>query len=127
MKNVPCHIEFISSDIEKTTRFYAKLFGWEVVNNEIPDYFLLRFAAEYPVGGAIRVHAGRANTSHDHEKANPLLYIRVEAIERVLVKIKAYEGKILTETVTVPGRGCYAHFADGDGNILGLWQENSSE
>lgn len=118
MHNVPCHIEFVTDDLDKAADFYTKLFGWKVIDSGVPGYRLVKFADDFPVGGAILER--KVEKQRD---SWPLLYIRTEDIDKSLQEALALNVEITVEKIVIPNRGMYAVFVDIFGNTLAFWQE----
>lgn len=116
--NVPCHIEFNTTDFNKFEEFY-KIFGWKVINNSMKNYRLLKFRDNFPVGGAILL----VDKIQDRCKSNPLIYIRVDNIDKVLSDLVNQGAEIQQEKISIPQIGEWATFYDIDNNLIGLWKE----
>jgi predicted enzyme related to lactoylglutathione lyase len=56
----------------------------------------------------------------------PIITVDVEDIEASLGQIESAGGSVVKGKDAVPGMGYYAYFKDTEGNILGLWQTDSS-
>lgn len=121
MNNTPCHIELISRNLERSTRFYQSLFGWVIIDSGIDNYRLIKFAQDFPVGGAII----KSNEKLICEKQWPLVYIRVDSLEETLMKAQDLGANIITEIRNIPNRGDWAVFADPYGNQIALWKEDT--
>lgn len=109
------HIEFASSDPRASSKFFADVFGWNIVHNEEFDYTM--FDAPPGPGGAFpRV---------DGETYNPgdvLVFIGTDDIEGTLARIEAAGGKTIAPKMEVPSMGWFAIFSDPTGNRLALWK-----
>jgi len=107
-----CHIEWSSTDLERTRRFLSGLFHWKI------DFWsadCLLFRPPVGVGGAIqRVDAV-------HPGASPLVYVEVEAIAPYLKRAVELGGKVAQPEVEVPHTGWMAQVLDPDGNLVGLF------
>jgi predicted enzyme related to lactoylglutathione lyase len=110
------HIEWSSTDLERTKTFLAGLFEWEF-QNWGPEYITFR-PKEGPGGGLMKVDRVKAGSS-------PVVYIEVEEIEPLLNKAKELGGGVAVPKTEISGMGWYAHLTDPDGNIVGLYQEGS--
>jgi hypothetical protein len=92
--------------------FYADLFGWkmEPFPGDAP-YAVVNTGAD----GAIRGGLG------DPDGPNRvLLYIEVDDPQRVLDQVVAAGGTVITPVTEIPETVTFAHFADPEGNVLGL-------
>jgi hypothetical protein len=96
------YIEFHSTDIAQTKRFYSTVFGWTFVDYG-PDY--VSFQGAGIDGGFVRTEANGGPGKQATEIA-----VRMEG------------GGVVVPTFEFPG-GRRFHFSDGAGNVLGVWSE----
>jgi predicted enzyme related to lactoylglutathione lyase len=112
-KNCICHVEWSTTDLEQEKAFLWGLFGWEF--QPFSESYML-FSAEGGMGGGImkveRVQAGQS----------PTVYVEVEAIEPFLEQVVELGGSVAVPKSPIPGMGWFAHIADFDGNVFGLFQ-----
>ena len=52
--------------------------------------------------------------------------IDVEDVDAALAQVESAGGSVAQAKDAVPGMGYYAYFTDTEGNVLGLWQTDSS-
>ena len=108
------YIEFASNDIERTKKFYAKVFGWSFIDYG-PDY--VSFAGAGIDGGFAKGEA------HDWPgKFAPLIVLYSADLKATEAAIVASGGSIVVPTFEFPG-GRRFHFSDGVGNVLAVWSE----
>jgi len=119
MVNMPCHIELISTNIEKTEKLYKKLFGWCIIECGLENYRLIKFHPDFPMGGAI-LKTDKRITNY---KQGPLVYIRVKSIDETLKKAVEMGAEVLVTKTIIPERGSWAAFCDPDGNHIAIWKE----
>jgi predicted enzyme related to lactoylglutathione lyase len=104
------YIEFVSTDIARTKKFYSTVFGWGF-EDWGPEYVSFSGAG---VDGGFRAGEGHA------EGPLVILYATdLAATERAVI---AAGGRITVPTFEFPG-GRRFHFADGAGNVLAVWSE----
>ena len=105
------YIEFLTTEIEETKRFYSEVFGWEFTDFG-PDYASFTdgritggfsVAAEVPAGG-------------------PLVVIYSTNLEEIQARVTESGGKIVREICEFPG-GRRFHFTDPSGNELAVWSD----
>lgn len=115
MGNSICHIEIMTTDLDRAKRFYSELFGWKISAWKGSLDYLLFETGKEPGGGFQRV-----------DKVNPgdgiLLYIQVEEIEKYLNKAKELGGKVLKDNTEIPNVGWFGLFSDPDGNVVGVFK-----
>ncbi len=114
MNHTICHIEWCSTDLERTRAFFSALFDWEF--KAWGENYLL-FTPPGGVGGGImkvdKVNAGDS----------PLVHVEVDEIEPYLEKVGKLGGKIATPKTEIPTVGWFAVICDPDGNFIGLYKE----
>ncbi len=105
------YIEFLTTNIEETKRFYSKVFGWEFTDYG-PDY--TSFTDGRLTGGftvATEVTAG-----------GPLVVLYSTNLEEIEASIRESGGQIVREVFEFPG-GRRFHFTDPSGNELAVWSD----
>lgn len=113
-----CHIEWSSTDLEKTKTFLSGLFDWKF---EAWGEEYLLFMPPDGVGGGI----AKVDTVQPGE--SPAVYIEVDEIEPYLEKAKQLGGGIAVPKTEIPTMGWFAHITDPDKNIVGLFQGMKKE
>jgi len=109
MPNPVVHFEIIGTDGSALRDFYAGTFGWQIQAPPDMDYGLVENNGEGINGGV-----GGA------EAASAMFYIQVDDPQAHLDKITQAGGKTVTPITTIPGMVTFAHFADPQGNVVGL-------
>jgi hypothetical protein len=105
------HFEVHGSDLDKLTEFYSKLFDWEV-HGVMPQYGLVHTNAGKGIDGGLG--------SGSETPANVIFYVEVEDPQRALDDAVSLGGKVISPVMSIPGQVTMAHFADPDGNIIGI-------
>jgi len=106
------HFEIPAENMERASKFYENVFGWEITKWEGPfDYWLVKTGEEdeQGIGGAIMPKES------DEVIRNA---ISVDSYEEFAEKIEMEGGKMLTEKMGIPGIGYTGTFQDTEGNIL---------
>ena len=106
------YVEFGATDIERTRRFYERVFGWRFQDYG-PDY--VSFQDGRLSGGFTRDAPVRP--------ANPLVVIYATRLEEVEGKIRSEGGQVVRPTYEFPG-GRRFHFTDPSGNELAVWTDH---
>lgn len=109
------HIEIPTTNIKKSKKFFAGVFGWTFTEHPEIKYTLFHTGG-HPNGGLELV-------KKMHKKGQVNVYIEVDDIDATLKEIKKAKGKIKEKKTAVKGMGSYAKFATPDGCILCLWQK----
>ncbi len=105
------YVEFLTTNIEETKRFYSEVFGWEFTDYG-PDY--TSFTDGRLAGGfraATEVQAG-----------GPLVVLYSTNLEEIEARVRESGGQIVRETFEFPG-GRRFHFTDPSGNELAVWSD----
>lgn len=114
------HFE-INADIPKrAVKFYEIVFGWKISTWGGPvDYWLVSTGDRKNPGidGAIMKRGDKETT---------VIFVDVPSVDEFLKKVVKAGGKGLTEKTPVPGVGYSAYCEDTEGNVFGLFQEDSS-
>jgi predicted enzyme related to lactoylglutathione lyase len=113
------HIDLVSSDFNKSKKFYSGIFGWQCTEVNVPGLpYMLWKPPAGPAGGFRRPSAG------DEPTPRVINYIRVESIDETVKAIKKNGGEILVPKTEISKEvGFMALFRDPDGNQLGLIEE----
>ena len=112
------HIEFSSSDFERTATFYGDLFGWQTQQNAGATY--MKFdGADGASGGWVRADMVQS--------PGPIPYLVVDDLVRTMDKVEKSGGRIITRRLPFAGGGEVGLVADPDGNVLGLWMRKKGE
>lgn len=110
------YIEFITSDIARSKRFYSAAFGWSF-QDWGPDYVSFS-APEVGIDGGFRT--GKVQDASHAD--GPLIVLYASDLEAAEAAIVAAGGAIAVPAFSFPG-GRRFHFNDGAGNQLAVWSE----
>ena len=105
------YIEFSTTDIEETKRFYSEVFGWEFTDYG-PEYTSFndgRLSGGFRI--AVEVAAG-----------GPLVVLYAMDLAAIQSLVQENGGQIVREIFEFPG-GRRFHFTDPSGNELAVWSE----
>lgn len=120
MSNRVIHFEIPSDDLEKSTAFYNKIFGWKFTQFGNQEYWLATTGNDNEPGinGAImkKKHPDQPFTST----------IKVDNIEATIQSIENEGGKIVVPKMPIPGVGWLLFFKDLDNNIFGVMQDDTT-
>jgi hypothetical protein len=109
------YIEFSSTSIEQTKKFYSTVFGW-TFQDWGPDY--ISFGGQGVEGGGFC----KCDPHEPHPKSAPLIVLYSADLKATEDAVVAAGGSIVVPTFEFPG-GRRFHFSDGVGNVLGVWSE----
>ena len=105
------YIEFLTTDIEETRRFYSEVFGWEFTDYG-PDYTSF-------TDGRL---AGGFSAAPEVLAGGPLVVVYSTNLEEIQALVTENGGKIVREIFEFPG-GRRFHFTDPSGNELSVWSD----
>ncbi|MDR6413453.1 VOC family protein [Pseudarthrobacter sulfonivorans] len=122
------HFEIPTENKERANTFYQTAFSWNLIPMQGMDYTsAITTPSDEQTGmpsapGAIN---GALFPRTDSLKT-PILTIDVDDVDAALAQVESAGGSIAQAKDAVPGMGWYAYFKDTEGNIMGLWQTDSS-
>jgi predicted enzyme related to lactoylglutathione lyase len=105
------YVEFPTTNIDETKRFYSEVFGWEFTDYG-PDY------ASFNDGRL----SGGLTVAPEVTRGGPLVVLYAMNLEVIEASIRASGGRIVRETFEFPG-GRRFHFIDPSGNELAVWSD----
>ena len=111
------HFEIYADEVERATKFYAEVFGWQIHKWDGPyDYWLAITGGDGEAGidGAIM---GRPQPG-----AIGMNFIDVESVDDYIAKIQANGGTLVRPKIHIPEVGYTAVCNDTEGNPVGLFQ-----
>ncbi len=117
----PVHFEIPAEDANRATKFFGDVFGWQMSEfGENSGYFLATTGNDGEPG----IHGAIMQRKHPQQ---PLTNsISVDSIDSYAEKITASGGQIVVPKFSIPTMGWLAYFKDTEGNIHGLWQDDTS-
>ena len=105
------YVEFRTTDIDATRRFFLDVFGWEFTDYG-PTY--TSFADGRLSGGF--------SASPEVTAGGALVVIYATDLEHIEARVRESGGRIVRETYEFPG-GRRFHFMDPGGNELAVWSD----
>jgi predicted enzyme related to lactoylglutathione lyase len=108
------YIEFATTDIERTKKFYSTVFGWSFQDYG-PDYVSFAGAG---IDGGFR----KGGEGEGQGEFAPLIVLYSADLKATEAAIVAAGGSIVVPTFEFPS-GRRFHFSDGMGNVLAVWSE----
>ena len=109
------YIEFHSTDIAQTKKFYTAVFGWSFVRLWVRTTSASTARASTGASSRTKPHEAPANSRRLSCFTPPTWTPR-----KIAVRMEG--GGIIVPTFEFPG-GRRFHFSDGAGNVLGVWSE----
>lgn len=105
------YIEFLTTNIDDTKKFYSAVFGWKFTD----------YGPEYTSFNDGRLAGGFA-VAPEVSSGGPLVVIYSTNLEETVEQVSANGGKLVKEIFEFPG-GRRFHFADPSGNELAVWSD----
>jgi predicted enzyme related to lactoylglutathione lyase len=113
------HFEIASPSLERASDFYRELFDWQVGDEEIDGYRLVRTAEDGIGGGLLRSPEGIF--------PYVTIYVAVDDLRATLGRAEELGGKMVVEPMPIPGVGSFAMFQDPDGVMIGIIEERHGD
>ena len=113
------HFEILADDPGRAVKFYETVFEWKTTRWSGPQgYWLMTTGPESELGinGAIM--------NRNDPKSTIYAIVDVPSVDEYVQKVEAAGGKIVLPKMAVPGVGYVAYFADSEGNVLGMVQND---
>ncbi|MBI3270621.1 MAG: VOC family protein [Planctomycetes bacterium] len=111
------HVEFSTPDLEKGSKLYAQLFGWQFfpfMENEM--YFTTQ--GNWGPCGCLQRGAPAAD-------AKTMLYVNTDNMAGLLAKAQGLGATTTKPRTEIPGgHGYFAHLRMPDGNVFGIHSKN---
>jgi len=114
MGNPFVHIELLSKDVEKSKKFYAKMFDWKLENIPDMDYTIINVGEG--TGGGMMKNPVPGNPD------NWLPYIMVDNVTESTKKAQSLGATIAKDVTEVKDMGWFSMIIDPTGAAFGLWQ-----
>ncbi len=114
------HFEVPIDEPERAGAFYRAVFGWQVEQWGPIDYWTMT-TGEAPGPGA-----EGALTLRKEAPEGVVVYVGVDDIDQAIATVESAGGTVLGEKAPIPEVGWSVHVRDTEGNLIGLYQEDSA-
>ncbi len=114
------HWEIGATNAKQLHGFYTALFDWEIDANNPMNYGLVRTGGEGGIEGGIF-------QAENDIPSYLTFYVHVGDVKASLSKAERLGAKTVSPPTPVPGVGTFAHFADPDGHVIGVMQDEVIE
>ena len=106
------HFEVAGKDPAKLQSFYGDQFGWDVDANNPLNYGMVNLSSEV---------AGGIGPAPEGQPGHAMFYVGVDDVEAALQKAESLGGSRVFGPMDVPDGPTIGHFADPEGNVVGLF------
>jgi predicted enzyme related to lactoylglutathione lyase len=106
------HFEVAGKDPAKLQSFYGDQFGWQVNADNSMNYGMVNLSGD--VGGGI-------GPAPEGQPGHAMFYVGVDDVEAALKKAESLGGSRVFGPMEVPEGPTIGHFADPEGNVVGLF------
>jgi len=127
--NPVVHFEMPYDNKERLVKFYSQVFGWQMqkLGEEMGGYVT---AATTETDEKRMIKKPGAINGGFYPKlpdapAYPSVVIAVDDLKEAMKRVSDAGGKVLDESVEIPGIGLYVSFMDTEGNRVSLLQPTS--
>lgn len=119
----PCWVDLATVDLDGTRAFYAGLFGWDYVDEEMGEMDIGVYSMAMLGGSAAAAiyELGPGQTRPDGA-AKWNLYVSVDNVDAVIGRVAANGGAVLAGSRDVDRAGRVAVIADPTGCVTTLWE-----
>ena len=123
--NPGVHFERPYENDERLVKFYTQAFGWQMkeLGKDMGDY-VTATTTETDENRMIKkpgaINGGFFPKKPDWPDQYPSVVIAVDNIKEAMKKVTDAGGKVLGESMEIPGIGQYVPFTDTEGNRVGL-------
>jgi predicted enzyme related to lactoylglutathione lyase len=116
---VPCWVDLIQDDVDRTMAFYGDLFDWTFVVRT-PAGAPMRYA--YAILHGLTVGGVGGPPTGSADPFGWTTYVCVDSADATAAAVEAHGGRVLAPPTDIPESGRVAVCADPAGAVVGLWQ-----
>ena len=106
------HFEIAGRDAAGLQRFFGDLFGWQINADNAMNYGMVNLSGDV---------AGGIGPAPEGQPGHAMFYVGVDDVEAALQKAESLGGKRIIGPMEVPDGPTIGHFADPEGNVVGLF------
>jgi predicted enzyme related to lactoylglutathione lyase len=115
------HFEISCDYIERASKFYGKVFGWQIEKSEgEDDYWYISPESDDPYG----ITGGLTLRAYPNDAT--VTTFEVESVDNYAKKITEAGGKVVAPKISIPGVGYLVYCYDTEGNIFGVTEFDES-
>ena len=114
------HFDVPAEDIERAKKFYSALLGWKFESFPEMQYNLITTTN---LDGTAGVGGGMGKRMEPSQRM--MNYFGVSSIDASIKQVKSLGGSIVSKKMAVPQMGYLVNCIDTEGNMFGLWEEDT--
>ena len=114
------HFDVPAEDIERAKKFYSALLGWKFESFPEMQYNLITTTN---LDGTPGVGGGMGKRMEPSQRM--MNYFGVSSIDASIKEVKSLGGSIVSKKMAVPQMGYLVNCIDTEGNMFGLWEEDT--
>jgi len=114
------HFDVPAEDIERAKKFYSALLGWKFESFPEMQYNLITTTN---LDGTPGVGGGMGKRMEPSQRM--MNYFGVSSIDAAIKQVKSLGGSIVSKKMAVPQMGYLVNCIDTEGNMFGLWEEDT--
>lgn len=119
----PCWVDLTTTDLAGARAFYAGLFGWEYVDEEMGEMDIGVYSMAMLGGSAAAaIYKSCPGQIRPDGAAKWNLYVSVDDVDDVVGRVAASGGNVLAGSKDVDRAGRVAVIADPTGCVITLWE-----
>jgi uncharacterized protein len=131
MDHTIVHFELPADDPERAAEFYRELFGWDIKKFEGSvaggmEYWMVKTVPTDSDGRPVRPGVNGGLMRRMYPNQPPVNYINVENVDEAVSRAERLGAKILMGKTPVPGMGWFAQLNDLEGNLIAVWETDTS-
>ena len=107
------HFEVAGKDAAKLQSFYSDAFGWKINADNPMNYGMVDVGSGDVAGGV--------GPAPEGQPGHAMFYVGVDDVEAALQKAESLGGSRVFGPMDVPEGPTIGHFADPEGNVVGLF------
>ena len=115
-----CQIEIQATNLERSQKFYADVFGWLASAAKLHEYVVLDVPTDCPFGISLVPSAGGACST-----TQVVLYFSVSGAFEIAKRAELSGGSKKFGPTKLPGYGSIWQIRDPDGHTFGLFERQS--
>jgi uncharacterized protein len=133
MDHTIVHFELPADNPERAAKFYRELFGWEINRFEGSsderegfEYWMVKTVPTDADGRPARPGVNGGLMRRMYPGQAPVNYIAVDNVDEFGRRAERLGAKIMMAKTPVPGMGWFAQLTDPEGNVIAIWETDSS-